>query len=135
MNLITSFIPIAVSCIMPIMIVWLITRMTLKKSEYKMNVIIKAIENGADIDPDMLMAVNSKHASTRMALVKRLGAGVAFAFLGLVFVLGTAFGLAAFSAWGYYTGFPLLAVGLGLLVSFFFGMNFLKSDIEAEEGR
>lgn len=135
MNIVDSFVPIAVSCVMPIVIVWLLARTNAKKSEHKMNVMIKAIENGAELDPNVLMAVKSKTRSTKSALVSRLGAGVALTLMGLMFILCAAFGLASFPVWGYYPGLPLLAAGIGLLVSFFFGMKFLKDQIKAEENK
>ena len=128
-------IPIAVSCVMPIMLMYIIAWAAAKKSEHKMNVMIKAIESGADIDPNVLMAVKSRTRSTRMNLVNKLGAGVVLSLMGLTFILAAAFGLASFPLWGYYPGIPLLAAGIGLLVSFFYGRNFLKSEIEAEGNR
>ena len=128
-------IPIAVSCIMPIVIVALIARVIAKKSEHKMNVMIKAIENGAEIDQSVLMGLKSKVKSTRKELVSRLGSGVMLTLMGLMFVLSAAFGLSSFPSWGYYPGFPLLAVGIGLLVSIFYGKVYLKSQIEEEDKR
>lgn len=133
MSFIEALIPIFVSCVMPVAISGLIAWVIAKKSEHKKNVMIKAIENGMEIDPNLLMNVNSKVRSTRMKLVSRLGSGVMLTLMGLMFILCAAFDLASFAAWGYYPGFSLLAVGIGLLVSFFFGMKFLKSQIEAEE--
>ena len=133
MNSVEILIPIAVSCVMPIAIVGIIARAVAKKSEHKMNVMIKAVENGAEIDPSVLMSVRSRTISTKMQLVRRLGAGVAFTLMGLMFILGAVFNLASFSVWGYYPGFPLLAIGAGFLVSFFFGRSFLKSQMESEE--
>ena len=130
-NMENIIIPIFVSCIMPVMIVFFIAQAATKKSEQKMNVMIKAIENGADVDPRVLMGMKSR--STRMQLVNRLGAGVIMTILGLAFTLAAAFGLSSFSNWGYYPGLPLLAAGIGLLVSFFFGMKFLKSQMEEED--
>ena len=133
MNLSEILIPIFVSCIMPVAIVGLIARAAAKKSEHKMNVMIKAIENGAEIDPNTVMG--AKLRSTRNVLVSRLGLGVAFTIMGLMFILAAAFGLSSFPVWGYYPGLPFLAVGIGFLVSFFFGMKFLKSQIEVEDKR
>lgn len=126
-------IPVAVSCIMPIVIVALIARVIAKKSEHKMNVMIKAIENGAEIDQSVLMGLKSK--STRKELVSRLGSGVMLTLMGLMFILSAAFGLSSFPSWGYYPGFPLLAAGIGLLVSFFYGRVYLRSQVEAEDKR
>lgn len=135
MDIVNALIPITVSGVMPIAITALIARAYAKRSEHRMNVMIKAIENGADIDQNALMGIKSKVKSTRMELVNRLGSGVVFTVMGLMFVLSAAFGLSSFPSWGYYPGFPLLAVGTGLLVSFFYGKKYLKSQIEEEDKR
>lgn len=133
MNFSEVLIPIVVSGIMPIAVVALIAWAYAKRSEHRMNVMIKAIENGAELDQNAIMGLKSKVKSTRKELVSRLGSGVAFTLMGLMFVLSAAFGLSSFPSWGYYPGFPLLAVGTGLLVSFFFGKAYLKSQIEEED--
>lgn len=135
MDIVNALIPITVSGVMPIAITALIARAYAKKSEHRMNVMIKAIENGADLDQNAIMGIKSKVKSTRMELVNRLGSGVVFTVMGLMFVLSAAFGLSSFPSWGYYPGFPLLAVGIGLLVSFFYGKKYLKSQIEKEDKR
>lgn len=135
MNFSEVLIPIVVSGIMPIAVVALIAWAYAKRSEHRMNVMIKAIENGADLDQNAIMGLKSKVKSTRKELVSRLGSGVAFTLMGLMFVLSAAFGLSSFPSWGYYPGFPLLAVGIGLLVSFFYGRVYLKSQIEEEDKR
>lgn len=135
MNFSEVLIPIVVSGIMPIAVVALIAWAYAKRSEHRMNVMIKAIENGADLDQNAIMGLKSKVKSTRKELVSRLGSGVVFTLMGLMFVLSAAFGLSSFPSWGYYPGFPLLAVGIGLLVSFFYGRVYLKSQIEEEDKR
>lgn len=135
MNFSEVLIPIVVSGIMPIAVVALIAWAYAKRSEHRMNVMIKAIENGAELDQNAIMGLKSKVKSTRNKLVSRLGSGVAFTLMGLMFVLSAAFGLSSFPSWGYYPGFPLLAVGIGLLVSFFYGRVYLKSQIEEEDKR
>lgn len=135
MNFAEALIPIVVSGVMPITIIALIARAYAKKSEHRMNVMIKAIENGAELDQNALMGLKSKVRSTRERLVNRLGSGVIFTLMGLLFILAAAFGLSSFPSWGYYPGFPILAVGIGLLVSFFYGRVVLKSQIEEEEKR
>lgn len=135
MNFSEVLIPIVVSGIMPIAVVALIAWAYAKRSEHRMNVMIKAIENGAELDQNAIMGLKSKVKSTRKELVSRLGSGVAFTLMGLMFVLSAAFGLSSFPSWGYYPGFPLLAVGIGLLVSFFYGRVYLKSKIEEEDKR
>ena len=135
MDIVNALIPITVSGVMPIAITALIARAYAKKSEHRMNVMIKAIENGAELDQNAIMGIKSKVKSTRMKLVNRLGSGVVFTVMGLMFVLSAVFGLSSFPSWGYYPGFPLLAVGIGLLISFFYGKKYLKSQIEKEDKR
>ena len=135
MDIVNALIPITVSGVMPIAITALIARAYAKRSEHRMNVMIKAIENGAELDQNAIMGLKSKVKSTRMELVNRLGSGVVFTIMGLMFVLSAAFGLSSFPSWGYYPGFPLLAVGIGLLVSFFYGRVYLKSQKEEEDKR
>ena len=133
MNFTEVLIPIVVSGVMPVAIVALIARIYIKRSEHRMNVMIKAIENGAELDQNALMGLKLKVKSTRKELVSRLGSGIMFTLLGLLFILSAAFGLSSFPSWGYYPGFPLLALGMGLLVSFFYGKKYLKSQIEKED--
>lgn len=135
MNIVDAIVPVAVSCVMPIALMWLLMRASIKKSEQKANVMIKAIENGADVNPDVFRALTKQGRSTRMKLVNRLEAGVILTLIGLMFVICAACGLGSFEQWGYYPGIPLLAAGIGFLASFFFGMNFLKTQIEAEENK
>ena len=135
MNFSEVLIPIVVSGIMPIAVVALIAWAYAKRSEHRMNVMIKAIENGAELDQNAIMGLKSKVKSTRKELVSRLGSGVMLTLMGLMFILAAAFGLSSFPSWGYYPGFPLLAIGIGLLVSFFYGRVYLKSQIEEEDKR
>ena len=135
MNFTEVLIPIVVSGVMPVAIVALIARIYIKKSEHRMNVMVKAIENGAELDQNALMGLKSKVKSTRKELVSRLGSGVMLTLMGLMFILSAAFGLSSFPSWGYYPGFPLLAAGIGLLVSFFYGRVYLRSQVEAEDKR
>jgi hypothetical protein len=125
-------IPIFICVVLPVMVVWLVTRANTRRTEKKMDVLMKAIENGTEIDPDMLVDINGGK-STKMKLVDKLGSGVMLTLMGLVFILLAAFNVLSFAAWGYYAGIPILAVGIGTLVSYFFGMKFLKPEIEAEE--
>lgn len=125
-------IPIFICVVLPVMVVWLVTRANTRRTEKKMDVLMKAIENGMEIDPDMLVDINGGK-STKMKLVDKLGSGVMLTLMGLVFILLAAFNVLSFAAWGYYAGIPILAVGIGTLVSYFFGMKFLKPEIEAEE--
>ena len=45
-ELFNTLLPIFVMVVLPVMVVWLVTRARLKKNEQKMAVLVKAIENG-----------------------------------------------------------------------------------------
>ena len=55
-ELFNTLLPIFVMVVLPVMVVWLVTRARLKKNEQKMAVLVKAIENGVDIDPALLVS-------------------------------------------------------------------------------
>ena len=131
---IALLIPICVCVVLPVMVVWLITRAMTRKTEKKMDVLVKAIENGVEINSDLLIeATEGKPKSVKMELVNKLGTGVMLSLMGLVFIVLAAFNVQAFPAWGYYAGIPILAAGIGNLVSYFFGLRFMKPEIEADE--
>ena len=80
----------------------------------------------------MLVDINGgKNVKTK--LVEKLGAGVMTTLMGLTFIILAALHVMSFSAWGYYAGVPLLAVGVGNIVSFFFFFRFLEPEIKADE--
>lgn len=131
---IALLIPICICVVLPVMIVWLVTRARTKKTEKKMDVLMKAIENGAEVDPDMFVeTTEGKPKSVKMELLNKLGTGVMFSLMGLVFIILAACNVQAFPAWGYYAGIPLMAVGIGNLVSYFYGVRFMRPEIEADE--
>lgn len=123
---------VSTCCIMPIVIVWLVTKARTQRTDRKMEVLLKAIEKGTEINPELLVESNGGR-DVKMKLLKQLGTGVVTSILGLVCILFAAFNVLSFDEWGYYAGLPFLAIGVGMLVSFAFGIKFLKPEIEADE--
>ena len=133
-GIVALLIPVCICVVLPVMIVWLVTRAKTRRTEKKMDVLMRAIENGAEVAPDMLVeTAEGKPRSVKMELLNKLGTGVMLSLMGLVFIVLAACNVQAFPAWGYYAGIPLLAVGIGDLVSYFYGVRFLKPEIEADE--
>ena len=131
---IALLIPIFICVVLPVMIVWLVTRARTKRTEKKMDVLMKAIENGAEVDQNMFVeTTEGKPKSVKMELLNKLGTGVMLSLMGLVFIVLAACNVQAFPAWGYYAGIPLLAVGIGNLVSYLYGLRFMRPEIEAFE--
>ena len=135
-DLFETLLPIFVMVVLPVMVVWLVTRARLKKNEQKMAVLVKAIENGVDIDPALLVSETEGGRNTKMKLVRKLTTGVICAIIGLAVLICTqldAFDGVAGIQMLYIIGGVLIAVGAAYILAFFVGRKYLAPEIEAEE--
>ena len=135
-DLFETLLPIFVMVVLPVMVVWLVTRARLKKNEQKMAVLVKAIENGVDIDPALLVSETEGGRNTKMKLVRKLTTGVICAIIGLAVLICTqldAFDGVAGIHMLYIIGGVLIAVGAAYILAFFVGRKYLAPEIEAEE--
>ena len=135
-ELFNTLLPICVMVVLPVMVVWLVTRARLKKNEQKMAVLVKAIENGVDIDPALLVSETEGGRNTKMKLVRKLTTGVICAIIGLAVLICTqldAFEGVAGIEMLYIIGGVLIAVGAAYILAFFVGRKYLAPEIEAEE--
>ena len=135
-DLFETLLPIFVMVVLPVMVVWLVTRARLKKNEQKMAVLVKAIENGVDIDPALLVSETEGGRNTKMKLVRKLTTGVICAIIGLAVLICTqldAFEGVAGIEMLYIIGGVLIAVGAAYILAFFVGRKYLAPEIEAEE--
>ena len=135
-KLFETLLPIFVVVVLPVMVVWLVTRARLKKNEQKMAVLVKAIENGVDIDPALLVSETEGGRNTKMKLVRKLTTGVICAIIGLAVLICTqldAFEGVAGIEMLYIIGGVLIAVGAAYILAFFVGRKYLAPEIEAEE--
>ena len=135
-ELFETLLPIFVVVVLPVMVVWLVTRASLKKNEQKMAVLVKAIENGVDIDPALLVSETEGGRNTKMKLVSKLTTGVICAIIGLAVLICTqldAFEGVAGIEMLYIIGGVLIAVGAAYILAFFVGRKYLAPEIDAEE--
>mgnify|MGYP003526532800 FL=1 len=135
-DLFETLLPIFVVVVLPVMVVWLVTRARLKKNEQKMAVLVKAIENGVDIDPALLVSETEGGRNTKMKLVRKLTTGVICAIIGLAVLICTqldAFEGVAGIEMLYIIGGVLIAVGAAYILAFFVGRKYLAPEIEAVE--
>ena len=135
-ELFNTLLPIFVMVVLPVMVVWLVTRASLKKNEQKMAVLVKAIENGVDIDPALLVSETEGGRNTKMKLVRKLTTGVICAIIGLAVLICTqldAFEGVAGIEMLYIIGGVLIAVGAAYILAFFVGRKYLAPEIDAEE--
>ena len=135
-KVIDSLIPIFVCVVLPVMIVWLGTRARIRKNEQKMNVLMKAIENGVEIDPALLMSDTESVRNTKMKLIHKLTVGIVCTIIGLTALICPS--LKVFESGDglkmlYICGGAFLAIGIAYTVIFFIGRKYLAPEIEAEE--
>ena len=129
-------IPICICVVLPVMVVWLVTRARIKKNEQKMAVLMKAIENGVDIDPELLISETESSRNTKMRLIKKLTTGIVCSMIGVVLLVCPsidAFEGVAGLEMLYIIGGVMVAMGVAYMVAFFVGRKYLAPEIEAEE--
>ncbi len=128
-------IPIAICVILPIAIVAIVMSNRNKTIQKKSEVIMKAIEQGVDIDPKNLVLSEAKSVKgLKEKLFGTLKTGFILTALGLAF---TIFSLIMKKIEGdidhLIVGLILLTLGISFIVSFFVGKMYLAKEIEAEE--
>jgi hypothetical protein len=133
--------PICICVVLPVLIVLIVGLVRKNETNRKAEIMLKAIENGVTIDPELFMAKTKKRGSIKQDLMDKLtGAcitslmGVAFIVLALVnaYAGGISFNIFP-SSYVPVAGAVLLAVGIGLFISYFVSKKMLAKEIEAEE--
>ena len=129
-------VPIGVCVVLPVMVVWLVFRSRNHIVDRKAEVLLKAIENGQDIDPEMFASDDrSKRTkrSLKMNLLGKLQAGIILVIMGAVLVAGAMVIPGKDSL--FIIASILLAIGIGFCVAFFVGKKWMEAEIKAEENR
>ena len=75
-------VPIGICVVLPVMLVWLVTRVRRNEIDKKTEVMLKAIESGATIDSDFFKEAPKKRKSTKERLLNRLICGCAASIIG-----------------------------------------------------
>ena len=133
-------IPLGVCVVLPVMIVWLVTRARQNETNKKTEIMLKAIEAGATLDANLFKDAHKKQKSTKERLLNRLVWGCATSLLGVA--LAT-LGIVLWVNWNGTTSndsfvVPLifagifLAIGIALFTGFFVGRKMLAMEMEAE---
>ncbi len=135
-------VPIAVCCVLPIMIVWFVIRKKMNDTNQRTQIVLAAIEKNPEIDIEEIMKkISPKPKLLKEKLLTKLLLGCLAILLGI--------GLIGSGAWiGWIGGagsndpmalacFGLIALGVGIafLVNYFVGKKMLAKEIEAEERR
>ena len=120
---------VSIVVVLPIAVV-LINSLTNKaKYEKKFSFLEKCIENGVEINPDLIIDKDklSPRANLKTILLNRLAGGVTFSLFGIILLSQSA------TYESMFLGIALTAVGIGLLVWYFVGKKMLAEDIKDEE--
>jgi len=136
-------VPIFVCVILPVMIVWLISRTRQNEINRKADIMLKAIENGQQVDPEYFKPTKPVKPSKgiKQDLLEKLNAACITTFMGLAFIIYAivcylnpeSFDGFFLSSMAPIAGGVLLAVGIALFVTYFTGKKMLAKEIEAEE--
>lgn len=133
----TTIVPIFICVVLPVAIVLIIGLTKQNATNRKAEVMLKAIEAGTPIDPNMFKTQRPK--SVKEDLVDKLTGACVTGFMGfgflLLFVMEKLFpGFVPFSfSYLPFAGVMMLAVGIGLGISYFAGKKMLAKEIEAED--
>lgn len=129
--------PIGVCVVLPVTIVWLIMRTRQNETNRKAEIMLKAIEAGVAVDPNLFKEEKGPK-STKDRLLKHLTAACVTMFPGLVL-----FAIGLFSCIKFRFEFPdtliitgggiLIAIGSAFLIVYSTGRKLLAKEIEAEE--
>lgn len=135
----TVLVPIFVCVVLPVCIVLIIGLVRKNETDRKAEIMLKAIEKGQTIDPEMF-ARPKKSKTIKQDLLEKLSGACITSLMGVAFLLIFFFG----KEWVDYffpttlwliAGGVMVAVGVGLFISYFAGKNLLAKEIEAEEKR
>lgn len=135
-------VPIAVCCVLPIMVVWLTLRNKKNETDKRTQIVLAAIEKNPEIDiEDLLKKMAPKKKLLKEKLLEKLQWGCIFTFLGIGLL-----GISLFIDYSgganpdrlhmmYIGGGICFALGIAYLINYFLGKRMLAKEIEAEEQR
>lgn len=141
-SLIRNFMPFAIGCVLPIMIVWLNSRRRILEDKSRTQIVLAALEKnpGMDID-EMLKKMAPKQKLLKEKLLAKLLWGCITLLLGVglaIFCLCTSFGGGMTPSNLWFSGFMsaiMIAVGIAFLINYFIGKKMLAKEIEAEQNK
>ena len=139
-DLVALLIPIAIGCVLPIMVVWLAIRQSMNETDQRTQIVLAAIEKNPDMDIEELMKkISPKKKLLKEKLLAKLLWGSIITFLGVAligFSIVQAFvggmptaALQQFSLFGAV----LSGIGIAFLINYYVGKRMLAKEIEAEE--
>ncbi len=142
-TLVNFALPVFICVVLPIMVVWLVARTRQHETDRKAEIMLKAIESGVPVDMTQFEPAKKPKGprTIKQDLLEKLNGacvtglmGIVFLTLGILRTLDWEFGRNMFlNKFWLPAGGVLLAVGIGLFISYFAGKKMLAKEIEAEE--
>ena len=130
-------VPIFICVILPICIVWLITRARQHETDKKTEIMLKAIESGNPVDPAMFKTKQPRTRGIKEELLDKFTGACVTSFMGIAFLVIGFVTDNPKAVWFMQTtpwaGAILLAIGAALFLSYLVGKRTLAKEIEAEE--
>ena len=139
-DLVALLIPIAIGCVLPIMVVWLAIRQSMNETDQRTQIVLAAIEKNPDMDIEELMKkISPKKKLLKEKLLAKLLWGSIITFLGVALI---GFSIVQAFVGGMPTaalqqfsliGAVLSGIGIAFLVNYYIGKRMLAKEMEAEE--
>lgn len=133
-------VPIFICVVLPVTVVWLVARTRQNEANKKADIMLKAIEAGVPVDMEQFNTDRKNTPKTiKQGLLDKLSGACITSLIGIAFIVlflvnqygpGVDF---VFDNMFPIAGVILLAVGIGLFISYFVGKKLLAKEIEAEE--
>ena len=141
-NLASFLVPIAVCCVLPIMVVWLIVRRNMNETNQRTQIVLAAIEKNPEMDIEEIMKkISPKPKLLKEKLLTKLLWGCLATLLGIgligfgIFLGENQLGGTDDPMTAICFGLAALGVGIAFLVNYGVGKKMLAKEIEAEEKR
>ncbi|MDO4949092.1 MAG: hypothetical protein Q4E55_02850 [Bacteroidales bacterium] len=141
MNVIESLVPIFIVVVLPIMVVWMISRVIINQTNKRTQIVLAAIEKNpnTDVREFLKLLASPRTTSVKQRLLWQLRAGCMFSFLGLSFFMAASCVYAGLTesdqSFGFliFAGSVALGIGISFLICFFIGKLMLAKELEQEE--
>jgi len=140
--LVNILVPLGICVVLPVLIVWLVSRVKRNETDRKAEILLKAVESGATLDPGFFKD-HKAQKTIKERLLERLTAACVTSLLGVAFLTGGIL-LARTCSWSIESGPAsfmaiaggiLLAIGIAFFIVFFTSKKMLSDEIEDEKKR
>ena len=129
-------IPVCICVILPIVIIWIVFNSINNRTNRQSDIILEAIKANPNVDSEKLIeSFQKKEATPWMSLNRKLLRGSIFTLMGIAFALLAIFFPDADTTFGCWVVCGCVgAVGIGFLISYWFGYAHIDKFMEEKVG-